>query len=74
MVDIQSIQFVTDENGKKQAVLVPIEAWQTLQQELQHLREYHNLRESLYQGFEEMNKIRKGQLPKTSLKSFLDDC
>lgn len=74
MIDNLSIQFVTDENGNKQAVLIPIKEWNSLQKELQSLREYQRMKENLSHAFMEMKKIRSGKLPRTSLKSFLDDC
>lgn len=69
-----SIQFVTDQAGKKQAVLIPIKDWEKLQKELQTLREYQMMKGSLFQAFVQMNQIKNGQLPQTSLRSFLNDC
>ena len=74
MIDNLSIQYVTDQDGNKQAVLIPIKEWQHLQNELKSLREYLQLRDNLSRAFIEMKEIRNGKLPKTSLKSFLDEC
>lgn len=74
MTENMSIQFVTDEAGNKQAVLIPIKDWLRLQEELQMLRESQALRGSLFQGFVQMKQIKNGQMPKTSLRSFLNDC
>lgn len=74
MTENISIQFVTDEAGNKQAVLIPIEDWQKLQEELQSLREYQSMKGSLFQAFVQMKQIKNGQQPKTSLRSFLNDC
>ncbi|MEM7375756.1 MAG: hypothetical protein AAF587_44595 [Bacteroidota bacterium] len=68
------IQFVTDEAGNKQAVLIPIKEWEKLQKELQTLLEYQLMKGNLFQAFSQMKQIKKGHLPKTSLRSFLNDC
>ena len=69
-----SIQFVTDETGKKQAVLIPIQEWINIQKEIQELREYNSLKKSLSTALLEVRQMQKGQIPKTSLSSFLDEC
>jgi len=74
MVQNLSIQFVTDEAGNKQAVLIPIAEWNQLQKEIRELLEYKSMKSSLKTAFSEVKKIRSGQLPKTSLSSFLDEC
>lgn len=74
MTENISIQFVTDESGNKQAVLIPIKDWLNLQKELQTLQEYQVRKGSLFQAFVEMKQIKNGQIPKTSLRSFLNDC
>lgn len=74
MIDKLSMQFVTDQEGNKQAVLIPIQAWQHLQQEIRTLRESLRMKENLAHALAEMKEIRSGDLPKASLKSFLDAC
>lgn len=74
MIEKPSIQFVTDEAGNKQAVLIPIKEWEKLQQEIRELLEYRALRDSLSTAFIQVQAIKVGQLPKTSLSNFLNDC
>lgn len=74
MINKLSIQFVTDEAGNKQAVLIPIKEWTKLQKEIKELLEYKSLKDSLSTAFREVRKIKSGQLPKTTLSSFLDEC
>lgn len=74
MTENISIQFVTDEGGNKQAVLIPINDWLKLEKELQTLQEYQLRKGSLFQAFVQMKQIKNGEIPKTSLRSFLNDC
>ena len=74
MIDKLSLQFLTDGNGHKRAVLIPIEEWQDLQAELRLLNEFKQMKASLTEGFREMKGIRRGKLNRTSLNSFLDEC
>lgn len=71
MLDNISIQFVTDQAGNKQAVLISINEWEELQKEMKALQEYRSLKESLTTAFQEVQQMKKGQLPKKSLSSFL---
>ncbi|MEM6736707.1 MAG: hypothetical protein AAF620_11620 [Bacteroidota bacterium] len=73
MTENLSIQYVTDHEGKKKAVLIPISDWNKILSEYQQLKEAQTLKAKLNSGFEQMEKIKAGKLPKTSLTQFLDE-
>ena len=74
MINKLSIQFVTDEAGNKQAVLIPIKEWEKLQKEIQGLLEYRALRDTISTALLQVQSIKAGKLPKTTLSSFLNEC
>ncbi|MEL6195327.1 MAG: hypothetical protein AAFR66_24945 [Bacteroidota bacterium] len=67
------IQYVMDQEGNKKAVLIPIADWNKLQEEVQQLREMNELKGRLSSSYSQMKKIKSGELPKTSLTSFLNE-
>lgn len=69
-----SVQFLMDENGNKQAVLIPFVEWEKMQQELAAWREYQALKKSLQTAFEDVEQIKKGIQPRITLKEFLNEC
>lgn len=73
MTNNTSIQYLTDEAGNKQAVLVSMQEWQKIQQELEEWRAYRALKKSLKKAFQEVEKIKKGRMPRVTLKAFLSE-
>ena len=73
MTENLSIQYVTDQQGKKKAVLIPISDWNKILSEFQQMKEAQSLKAKLSSGFEQMEKIKAGKLPKTSLTQFIDE-
>ncbi|MDX1939592.1 MAG: hypothetical protein SFU99_03525 [Saprospiraceae bacterium] len=71
MADTIPVQFVTDEAGNRQAVLISLQEWQKIQQELKEWREYRALKKSLKTAFKEVEQIKKGKQPRITLKEFL---
>lgn len=74
MANHKSIEFVTDESGNKRAVLIPLTEWEKIQVDLNELLEYRTMKESLKSAFSQVREIKQGELPKKTLKRFLDEC
>ena len=68
-----AVQYLTDESGNKKAVLIPIEEWQLFKQEWKEWHEYQAMKAALKSAFFEVKQIQSGQLPKRTLKAFLDE-
>jgi hypothetical protein len=73
MTSKSNIQYLTDESGKKKAVLIPIEDWEKIQASLEELAGYREMRQSLKRAFQEVKEIKSGKLPKKTLKNFLNE-
>ncbi len=68
-----AIQYVTDADGNKQAVLISIAEWQKIQQELAEWRTYLSLKTSLKKAFQEVEDMKQGKAPRLTLKAFLNE-
>lgn len=62
-----NVQFVTDNNGRKRAVQLPLKQWNKLQKNLKKLE----LFEDLKQAFKEMEQHRKGLLDTPTTEQLL---
>ena len=67
------IQYVTDEQGNKQAVMIPIKEWEKLEKQFQELIEYSSLKNGLKEAFLELKEIMKGNKKGKSAKDFLNE-
>ncbi|WP_373550418.1 hypothetical protein [Haliscomenobacter sp.] len=68
-MDTINLNYLTDEEGKKTGVLIPIEDWE----EIKKMIEYSLLKDSLLQAFQEMNEMRKGLKPRLSLNDVINE-
>lgn len=68
------VQYITDAEGNKKAVMIPIEEWEKIKAQFNELIQYTTLKSKLKEAFLEVKDIiaekKKGQ----SLKDFLDEC
>ena len=72
--DITSgIKYVTDGKGKRQEVILPFRVWREITEELEALREKHQILTDLQQACREVKKQEKGDLDEQSIKGFLDE-
>lgn len=67
------LQYVTDPEGNKTAVVVPIAQWNQLMEELRALQEHTTLTERLTSSMGQVVQMKEGKLPKRTLHSFLDE-
>ncbi|MEO0639569.1 MAG: hypothetical protein AAFY70_07585 [Bacteroidota bacterium] len=68
------VQYVTDSEGNKTAVLVPIEQWDQILKEIQELKTSADLKGKLSSGFNQMLQIKRDELSRNTLTDFLDEC
>ncbi len=73
MVDYSNIETSTNPSGKK-VVVIPLEEWENIQQELKELRAYKEIKSGLKTALLEVEAIKNGKLPRKTLKEFLDEC
>jgi len=67
------IQYVTDPEGIRKAVMIPIEEWERIEVQINALLEYDSLKENLKKGFSEVKEIITGKAIGKSAKDFLDE-
>lgn len=68
------VQYLTDEAGNKQAVVVPFGEWQKILQALNELADLQALSKSLNTAFHEVEAIKQGKIARTTLSDFLNEC
>ena len=68
------IQYVTDEEGNKKAVMIPIEEWKKVEKQFLEITEYASLDSDLRAAFMEVQEMMKGNKKGQTFKEFLDEC
>ena len=64
-----NVQYLSNEKGKKTAVLVPLEEWEDMQSQLKKGR----FLESFTSALKELKMIRDGKLPKPDINDLFND-
>ena len=72
MIPKFDIQYLTDKDGNKTAVIIPINDWANITNSLAELIEYQTLKSKISSAFNEVSKMKEGKLSKVSLTDFLD--
>ena len=67
------VKYITDQDGHRKSVIVPINDWNVLQLDIKEAKEFNDLKKSLEIGFYEVAKIISNKLPKKSLDEFLQE-
>lgn len=70
---LTNIQYLTDEQGERTAVVVDIKAWNDLQLELKILRQQNDLKTSLSTALQEVQDWKQGKKQLRTLEQFLAD-
>ena len=70
---ISDVKYVTDNKGKRREVILSFKLWKEITEELEALREKHQILTSLQQACRDVKKQERGELPEQSLKEFLDE-
>lgn len=68
-----NIQYLTDQDGNKTAVLIPIADWLDLSSNLSEFLEYQSMKSNLTGAFEEVEEMKKGNQEKVLLTDFLKE-
>ena len=68
-----NIQYLTDQNGGKTAVLIPMQAWMEISQKLTEYKEMTKMKTSLSTAFQEVVDIERGKIKGISPEEFLDE-
>ena len=63
------MQYLVNDRGRNTAVVVPIKEWNDLQKAKRKLEILNGIENAL----QEVSEIKKGKLPKITLKGFLND-
>lgn len=67
------IKYVTDEKGKRQEVILPFQTWKNITDELEALREKHQILMGLHQSCRDVKRQKKGEVGEQSLEGFLNE-
>jgi hypothetical protein len=68
------IQYLTDAEGNKKAVMISIEEWNKIEAQFNELIQYTTLKSGLKEAFLEVKDIIAGKKKGQSLKDFLNEC
>ena len=70
-----SVQYITNEDGKQMAVVVPIKAWKELKKEHEKLLNKLEVLGGLQDALKEVQEIKQGKKKKgRTLSEFLNIC
>jgi len=72
MVANIDIQYLTDENGKRTAVIIPINEWANICKNIAELDKYEAFKTNLQGALKEMVEIEKGNVEQVTLNEFID--
>lgn len=67
--DTISVNYLTDEEGKKTGVVIPIADWL----EIKAVLELEALKQKLKKAFKDVEAIERGELPEVTLNQFLNE-
>lgn len=68
-IEAITLNYLTDEEGKKTSVIIPIEDWIELEKTLTYIA----LKEDLLHAIQEMHEIKKGTQPRLSLNDVINE-
>lgn len=71
-----NLQYITDKEGQRSAVQLPIKDWEKIQKDLQELKRLRNKKHfmtELAEAVEEMKLIREGKMQARNAEDFISD-
>jgi hypothetical protein len=71
-----NLQYLTDGNGHKSAVQLPLRDWKQIKKDLEELKRLRNKKLFLFElaeAVEEMKQIKEGKIQARSAEDFLDE-
>lgn len=69
----RSVQYIVDDAGKKQSVIIPFEEWQKQRKKLDELQNKLDVFQTITEGVSEMKDARKKGKELKNLSDFLTD-
>jgi len=73
MIPKLDIQYLIDKDGNKTAVIIPINDWVNITNNLTEFLEYQRLKSKISSAFKEVVDLKKHEGSRISLNEFLDD-
>ncbi len=70
---IKNIKYITDRNGQRTDVIVPIEVWKTLLEDMEYLKRREEVLRGLAESCREAKLQDECKLPEQCLDDFLDE-
>lgn len=64
-----NVQFLSNEKGKKTAVVIPIKDWEEIQKKLKREKFFNSLETSV----QEIKLMREGKLPEPKINELFND-
>jgi hypothetical protein len=68
-----AIQYLSDSNGKTQAVQLPLSDWEKVLDKMKMYEQSLKLKSDLKEAFAQATKLKKSKLKKQTLNEFLDE-
>ena len=68
-----NLRYLTDERRRPQEVVLPLNVWKGITEELEGLREKQKILLGVQQACREVKMQKKGKLPEETLEDFLDE-
>ena len=69
---MRGVRYITDNKGKCQEVVVPIELWKNIIELVKTVDAKQRLRDELKEACKEVKLLQAGTLPEETLEEFLD--
>ena len=70
---LEDIKYITDARGKRQEVILPFHIWKDITDELEALREKHQILTDLQQSCRDVKRQKRGEVGEQSLEGFLNE-
>ncbi len=67
------VQYVSDSNGKTQAVQLPLSEWEKVVAKLRKYEQILKIKSDLKEAFEQVALLRKSKVKKQTLTDFLNE-
>lgn len=70
---VADIQYLTNANGKRQSVIVPIEEWNSIMEKLEKTTQKEQFKMHLVSAFDEVRQVQMGLKKPNTFSSFLEN-
>lgn len=76
IIEIMELFYITDTNGRKSAVQLPLKDWEQIKKDLEELQRLRNKKlflTELAEAVEEMKQIKAGEIKARNAEDFLNE-